>query len=67
MSKIELLEATEKSVGPPEMYKFHSDLKNYREKEKELEVKTYHVVVSVICHPLSNLENTLFDVFIEHM
>ncbi|XP_038660023.1 structural maintenance of chromosomes protein 5 [Scyliorhinus canicula] len=37
MSKIELLEATEKSVGPPEMYKFHSDLKNYREKEKELE------------------------------
>uniref|UniRef100_UPI00398F87BA structural maintenance of chromosomes protein 5 isoform X1 n=2 Tax=Pristiophorus japonicus TaxID=55135 RepID=UPI00398F87BA len=37
MSKVELLEATEKSVGPPEMYKFHSDLKNYREKEKELE------------------------------
>ncbi|XP_069778614.1 structural maintenance of chromosomes protein 5 isoform X2 [Narcine bancroftii] len=37
MSKIELLEATEKSIGPPEMYKFHSDLKNYREKEKELE------------------------------
>ncbi|KAG8455241.1 hypothetical protein GDO86_001439 [Hymenochirus boettgeri] len=37
LSKIELLEATEKSVGPPEMYKFHCELKNYREKEKELE------------------------------
>ncbi|XP_006002040.1 structural maintenance of chromosomes protein 5 [Latimeria chalumnae] len=37
MSKIELLEATEKSIGPPEMYKFHCELKNFREKEKELE------------------------------
>ncbi|XP_053322557.1 structural maintenance of chromosomes protein 5 [Spea bombifrons] len=37
LSKIELLEATEKSVGPPEMYRFHCDLKNCREKEKELE------------------------------
>ncbi|XP_053558489.1 structural maintenance of chromosomes protein 5 [Bombina bombina] len=37
LSKIELLEATEKSIGPPEMYKFHCDLKNCREKEKELE------------------------------
>uniref|UniRef100_A0A4W3I9B1 Structural maintenance of chromosomes protein 5 n=1 Tax=Callorhinchus milii TaxID=7868 RepID=A0A4W3I9B1_CALMI len=37
MSKVELLEATEKSVGPPDMYKFHSDLKHYHEKEKKLE------------------------------
>uniref|UniRef100_A0A671SN41 Structural maintenance of chromosomes protein 5 n=1 Tax=Sinocyclocheilus anshuiensis TaxID=1608454 RepID=A0A671SN41_9TELE len=38
MSKIELLEATEKSVGPPEMYEFHCELKTYRSKERELEV-----------------------------
>lgn len=38
MSKIELLEATEKSVGPPEMYNFHCELKNCRTKERELEV-----------------------------
>nr|XP_056703901.1 structural maintenance of chromosomes protein 5 [Euleptes europaea] len=37
LSKIELLEATEKSVGPPEMYKFHCDLKNFRHRERELE------------------------------
>ncbi|XP_069633134.1 structural maintenance of chromosomes protein 5 isoform X2 [Haliaeetus albicilla] len=37
LSKIELLEATEKSVGPPEMYQFHCELKNFREKERELE------------------------------
>nr|XP_023682241.1 structural maintenance of chromosomes protein 5 isoform X1 [Paramormyrops kingsleyae] len=37
MSKIELLEATEKSVGPPEMYEFHCELKNFRAKERELE------------------------------
>ncbi|MBN3297796.1 SMC5 protein, partial [Amia calva] len=37
MTKIELLEATEKSVGPPEMYNFHCDLKNFRSKERELE------------------------------
>nr|XP_033780573.1 structural maintenance of chromosomes protein 5 [Geotrypetes seraphini] len=37
LSKIELLEATEKSIGPPEMYQFHCDLKNYRDKEKGLE------------------------------
>ncbi|MEE6459324.1 hypothetical protein FKM82_000599 [Ascaphus truei] len=37
LSKVELLEATEKSIGPPEMYKFHCELKNCREKEKELE------------------------------
>lgn len=39
MSKIELLEATEKSVGPPEMYEYHCELKNFRNKERELEVK----------------------------
>ncbi|NXD16149.1 SMC5 protein, partial [Nothocercus nigrocapillus] len=38
LSKIELLEATEKSIGPPEMYQFHCELKNFREKERELEV-----------------------------
>lgn len=38
MSKIELLEATEKSVGPPEMYEYHCELKNFRNKERELEV-----------------------------
>ncbi|KAF4803599.1 structural maintenance of chromosomes 5 [Turdus rufiventris] len=37
LSKTELLEATEKSVGSPEMYQFHCELKNFREKEKELE------------------------------
>lgn len=41
MSKIELLEATEKSVGPPEMYEYHCELKNFRNKERELEVNTY--------------------------
>uniref|UniRef100_A0A8D3EE57 Structural maintenance of chromosomes protein 5 n=1 Tax=Scophthalmus maximus TaxID=52904 RepID=A0A8D3EE57_SCOMX len=38
MSKIELLEATEKSVGPPQMYQYHCELKNFRNKERELEV-----------------------------
>ncbi|XP_033376555.1 structural maintenance of chromosomes protein 5 isoform X2 [Parus major] len=37
LSKTELLEATEKSIGPPEMYQFHCELKNFREKERELE------------------------------
>ncbi|XP_076015393.1 structural maintenance of chromosomes protein 5 [Genypterus blacodes] len=37
MSKIELLEATEKSVGPPEMYQYHCELKNFRNKERDLE------------------------------
>ncbi|KAM6301615.1 structural maintenance of chromosomes protein 5 [Podargus strigoides] len=37
LSKIELLEATEKSIGPPEVYRFHCELKNFREKERELE------------------------------
>uniref|UniRef100_A0A669F121 Structural maintenance of chromosomes protein 5 n=1 Tax=Oreochromis niloticus TaxID=8128 RepID=A0A669F121_ORENI len=40
MSKIELLEATEKSVGPPEMYEYHCELKNFRNKERELEVSS---------------------------
>lgn len=40
MSKIELLEATEKSVGPPEMYEYHCELKNFRNRERELEVNT---------------------------
>uniref|UniRef100_A0A8C8F1W6 Structural maintenance of chromosomes protein 5 n=1 Tax=Oncorhynchus tshawytscha TaxID=74940 RepID=A0A8C8F1W6_ONCTS len=40
MTKIELLEATEKSVGPPEMYEFHCKLKIFRTKERELEVST---------------------------
>ncbi|XP_023577686.1 structural maintenance of chromosomes protein 5 isoform X2 [Octodon degus] len=37
LSKIELLEATEKSIGPPEMHSYHCELKNFREKEKQLE------------------------------
>ncbi|POI35606.1 hypothetical protein CIB84_000642 [Bambusicola thoracicus] len=37
MSKIELLEATEKSIGPPEMFQFHCKLKSLKEKERELE------------------------------
>ncbi|XP_077588924.1 structural maintenance of chromosomes protein 5 [Stigmatopora nigra] len=37
MSKIELLEATEKSVGPPEMFEYHCDLKNVRIKETLME------------------------------
>lgn len=38
MSKSELLEATEKSVGPPEMFEYHCELKNFRSKEREFEV-----------------------------
>ncbi|KAM9099962.1 structural maintenance of chromosomes protein 5 isoform X1 [Sarcophilus harrisii] len=38
LSRVELLEATEKSIGPPEMHKFHCELKNYREKEKHLQI-----------------------------
>ncbi|KAM9207536.1 structural maintenance of chromosomes protein 5 isoform 2-T2 [Dugong dugon] len=37
LTKIELLEATEKSIGPPEMHRYHCELKNFREKEKQLE------------------------------
>ncbi|XP_077105180.1 structural maintenance of chromosomes protein 5 isoform X2 [Ranitomeya variabilis] len=37
LSKTELLEATEKSIGPPEMYNYHCELKNFRKNEKELE------------------------------
>ncbi|XP_005489702.1 structural maintenance of chromosomes protein 5 isoform X1 [Zonotrichia albicollis] len=37
LSKAELLEATEKSIGSPEMYQLHCELKNFREKERELE------------------------------
>ncbi|XP_061118782.1 structural maintenance of chromosomes protein 5 [Conger conger] len=37
MSKIELLEATEKSIGPPEMYEFHCKLKTFRTEEKKME------------------------------
>lgn len=44
MSKIELLEATEKSVGPPEMYEYHCELKNFRNKERELEVSSKLVI-----------------------
>lgn len=43
MSKTELLEATEKSVGPPEMFEFHCELKNFRSKERELEVSTNQI------------------------
>lgn len=48
MSKIELLEATEKSVGPPEMYEFHCELKTFRTKERELEVKVFLVLKSIL-------------------
>uniref|UniRef100_A0A8D0GQR5 Structural maintenance of chromosomes protein 5 n=1 Tax=Sphenodon punctatus TaxID=8508 RepID=A0A8D0GQR5_SPHPU len=37
LSKTELLEATEKSIGPPDMYQFHCELKNFRQRERELE------------------------------
>ncbi|XP_077370285.1 structural maintenance of chromosomes protein 5 isoform X2 [Festucalex cinctus] len=37
MSKIELLEATEKSVGPPKLYEYHCELKNSRVKDREME------------------------------
>ncbi|XP_077989076.1 structural maintenance of chromosomes protein 5-like isoform X2 [Glandiceps talaboti] len=36
MSKQELLESTEKSVGKPELYEYHQKLKNSRNREKEL-------------------------------
>ncbi|NWS13743.1 SMC5 protein, partial [Pachyramphus minor] len=41
LSKTELLEATEKSIGSREMYQFHCELKNFREKERELEVNMH--------------------------
>ncbi|TRY71410.1 hypothetical protein DNTS_013707, partial [Danionella cerebrum] len=37
MSNIEILEATEKSVGPPEMFQFHCELKTFRTKERDME------------------------------
>ncbi|XP_019410732.1 PREDICTED: structural maintenance of chromosomes protein 5 [Crocodylus porosus] len=37
LSQVDLLEATEKSVGPPEMYRFHCELKNFRDRERDLE------------------------------
>lgn len=49
MSKIELLEATEKSVGPPEMYAYHCELKNFRSRERELEVNTIMSYTEIIC------------------
>lgn len=42
MSKIELLEATEKSVGPPQLYEYHCELKSFRTKEREMEVNPYN-------------------------
>lgn len=48
MSKIELLEATEKSVGPPEMYEFHCELKTFRSKERDLEVNVFLVLKSIL-------------------
>jgi len=50
MTNIELLEATEKSVGPPEMYEFHCELKTFRSKERELEVNDFLVLKSnILC------------------
>lgn len=48
MSKIDLLEATEKSVGPPEMYEFHCELKTFRSKERELEVNDFLVLKCIL-------------------
>ncbi|NXU88767.1 SMC5 protein, partial [Xiphorhynchus elegans] len=42
LSKIELLEATEKSIGSREMYQYHCELKNFRERERELEVNMHY-------------------------
>ncbi|XP_061696300.1 structural maintenance of chromosomes protein 5 isoform X2 [Syngnathoides biaculeatus] len=50
MSKIELLEATEKSVGSPEMFEYHCELKNSRSKDREME--------NVIKEKTSYLEKT---------
>uniref|UniRef100_UPI00358EE2EF structural maintenance of chromosomes protein 5-like n=1 Tax=Myxine glutinosa TaxID=7769 RepID=UPI00358EE2EF len=36
MTKIEILEATEKSVGPTEMYNFHLQLKSLQQSKKEM-------------------------------
>ncbi|NXM66247.1 SMC5 protein, partial [Serilophus lunatus] len=47
LSKIELLEATEKSIGSQEMYQFHCELKNFRERERELEVNMYVMKLNV--------------------
>lgn len=48
MSKIERLEATEKSVGPPEMYNFHCELKSFRSKERDLEVNLIKLIKLLI-------------------
>ncbi|KAJ7423290.1 Structural maintenance of chromosomes protein 5 [Pitangus sulphuratus] len=40
LSKTELLEATEKSIGSREIYQLHCELKSFRERERELEMLT---------------------------
>ncbi|NWU85472.1 SMC5 protein, partial [Onychorhynchus coronatus] len=55
LSKVELLEATEKSIGSPEMYQFHLELKNFRERERELEVKMHYMLtLQQLCREKTN-------------
>lgn len=69
MSKTELLEATEKSVGPPEMFEFHCELKNFRSKERELEVNTNQIgqCAGSACGKLSHLLLLLAHFSLEHV
>ncbi|NXA11326.1 SMC5 protein, partial [Sapayoa aenigma] len=55
LSKMELLEATEKSVGSREMYQFHCELKNFRERERELEVNIHVIKLNVRSYRVSRL------------
>ncbi|NXL96714.1 SMC5 protein, partial [Tyrannus savana] len=45
LSKTELLEATEKSIGSREMYQLHCELKSFRERERELEVNMHSMLI----------------------
>ncbi|NWT05556.1 SMC5 protein, partial [Mionectes macconnelli] len=55
LSKTELLEATEKSIGSREMYDFHRELKNFRERERELEVNMHYMLtLQHLCREKTN-------------
>uniref|UniRef100_UPI00358F0869 structural maintenance of chromosomes protein 5-like n=1 Tax=Myxine glutinosa TaxID=7769 RepID=UPI00358F0869 len=48
MTKIEILEATEKSVGPTEMYNFHLQLKSLQQSKKEMKIMANDAPVCII-------------------
>lgn len=56
-----MLEATEKSIGPPEMYQFHCELKNSREKERELEVNTNMEMEGSHCRKMGVIKSIVME------